>query len=228
MNQRQTFGSVILCGAAHASYINFATNTYTANALNQYTAIDATTFDYDGDGNLLTNGVFSYIWDAENRLVAAYSNGVCVVSNAYDHASRRVAKWTPSHTTAFLYDGWNPVMEIHHSNIPPFQSSTNRYVWGKDLSGTLQGTGGVGGLLAVSLNGAWHFPLFDNNGNITAYADETGAIVAEYPYDAFGRTIGKSGPTAGDFSFRFSTKYFDAETGLYYYGYRYYNPNLGR
>ena len=28
--------------------------------------------------------------------------------------------------------------------------------------------------------------------------------------------------------FRFSTKYFDAETGLYYYGYRYYSPNLGR
>lgn len=26
----------------------------------------------------------------------------------------------------------------------------------------------------------------------------------------------------------FSTKYFDEETSLYYYGYRYYDPNLGR
>ena len=28
--------------------------------------------------------------------------------------------------------------------------------------------------------------------------------------------------------FRFSTKWFDDETGLYYYGYRYYSPRLGR
>ena len=27
---------------------------------------------------------------------------------------------------------------------------------------------------------------------------------------------------------RFSTKYYDAETDLYYYGYRYYSPSLGR
>ena len=28
--------------------------------------------------------------------------------------------------------------------------------------------------------------------------------------------------------FRFSTKYLDSETGLYYYGYRYYDPVTGR
>ena len=28
--------------------------------------------------------------------------------------------------------------------------------------------------------------------------------------------------------FMFSTKFYDWETGLYYYGYRYYNPSTGR
>ena len=47
-------------------------------------------------------------------------------------------------------------------------------------------------------------------------------------YDDFGRTISQSGPMAEDFRHRFSTKYFDAETGLYYYGYRFYSPSLMR
>jgi RHS repeat-associated protein len=100
--------------------------------------------------------------------------------------------------------------------------------WGRDLSGSLQGAGGVGGLLAVSLNGAWYFPLFDANGNITAYVDEQGVIVAEYTYDAFGGTIAKSGSMADALAHRFSTKYHDAETGLYYYGCRFYSPELMR
>jgi RHS repeat-associated protein len=63
---------------------------------------------------------------------------------------------------------------------------------------------------------------------VTAYVDELGNPYAEYAYDAFGNTISQSGDLASTFSHRFSTKYFDPETGLYYYGYRYYSPELGR
>ena len=94
--------------------------------------------------------------------------------------------------------------------------------------GTLDGAGGVGGLLATEVGGVWYFPLYDNNGNITDYVSETGEVVASYAYDAFGRTIAQSGAMASVFPFRFSTKYYDAESGLYYYGYRYYSPELGR
>ena len=53
-------------------------------------------------------------------------------------------------------------------------SSTSYYVWGRDLSGTLDGAGGVGGLLATEVGGTWYFPLYDNNGNVTDYVSETG------------------------------------------------------
>ena len=78
------------------------------------------------------------------------------------------------------------------------------------------------------MGSAWYFPFYDNNGNITAYADETGAIAAEYTYDAFGRTIASTGLHADAFRHRFSTKYLDVETGFYYYGYRFYAPELMR
>jgi RHS repeat-associated protein len=205
--------------------VNFTTNTYTANALNQYETINATPLAYDSDGNLLTNGVWSYTWDGENRLKAVYSNSVFVVSNAYDHAHRRVLKVTPTSTCTYLYDGWNLVQET----VQTLQSTvTNRFVWGRDLSGSLQGAGGIGGLLAVQMSGSWYFPLFDHNGNATYYVSEQGSIAAQYTYDAFGRTLTATGPLADAFRHRFSTKYFDAETGMYYYGMRFYMPSHGR
>ncbi|MEI7900704.1 MAG: RHS repeat-associated core domain-containing protein [bacterium] len=205
------------------------TNAYAANALNQYVTISnpqsaVSSPAYDEDGNMLTNGVWSYTWDAENRLASVISNGVVVVSNVYDHRSRRIKKISGDTQHTFLYDGWNPVREIAASGG---RASTNCYTWGLDLSGTLQGAGGVGGLLAVNRDGTACFPVYDANGNVTAYADSTGSSVAAFSYDAFGNTLSATCP---DFSFpyRFSTKYLDAETGMYDYGYRSYSPELGR
>ena len=100
--------------------------------------------------------------------------------------------------------------------------------WGKDLSGTLQGAGGVGGLLCLAIDGSTYVPTYDNNGNITRYLDASGNTVGQYTYDAFGNLISKSGPLADFFRHRFSTKYYDCETGLYYYGYRFYSSSLMR
>jgi RHS repeat-associated protein len=47
-------------------------------------------------------------------------------------------------------------------------------------------------------------------------------------YNAFGKLISKSGTLADFFRHRFSTKYFDTETSLYYYGYRFYHSILMR
>ena len=108
------------------------------------------------------------------------------------------------------------------------ETTAIRYFWGRDLSGTLQGAGGVGGLLYLTVNGAAYVPFYDGNGNVTRYCDANGNTAATYRYDAFDRTVSRSGPLADVFRHRFSTKYHDAETHLYYYGYRFYAPALMR
>ncbi|MGB0155105.1 MAG: RHS repeat domain-containing protein [Verrucomicrobiales bacterium] len=92
----------------------------------------------------------------------------------------------------------------------------------------LQGAGGVGGLLAVRFGDQDYYPLYDGNGNVTEYLDNAGVVVAHYEYDAFGKVAAISGSQAGDFAFQFSTKYADAESGLSYYGFRYYDAVSGR
>ena len=46
---------------------------YTANALNQYTAVGAVTPTYDGNGNLTFDGTFTYRNDVKARLTAMLS-----------------------------------------------------------------------------------------------------------------------------------------------------------
>ena len=102
------------------------------------------------------------------------------------------------------------------------------YIWGNDISGTRDGACGIGGLLYLKRNGVVYIPFFDAYGNVLGYTDAHGNVEAEYTYDPFGNIVGKSGAKSDDFAFRFSTKYYDIELDLYYYTYRYYNPQLMR
>jgi RHS repeat-associated protein len=99
----------------------------------------------------------------------------------------------------------------------------------------LQGAGGIGGLLAVEQpqGSLKYLYLYDANGNVgqvinPAAADATASIKVKYEYDPYGARTNTA--VYGEFNqpFRFSTKYFDSDTALYYFGYRYYHPGLGR
>ena len=110
------------------------------------------------------------------------------------------------------------------------------YTRGTDLGGSLQRAGGIGGLLARSDNSklaigdsfASAFYHADGNGNITALMYSSQMLAAKYLYDPYGNTLAMSGPLASANHYRFSTKEWDANPSLYYYGRRFYDPNLQR
>ena len=170
-----------------------------------------------------------FVWDGENRLIeikdAAGTNSLA--KYAYDSQSRRIARTVGGTTLATIYDGWNPIAEYLGTPATGY-SLQAFYSWGLDLSGSMQGAGGVGGLLSVTSGTTSFYPTYDGNGNVSEYLDAAGAIAAHYEYDAFGNVIFSSGASAASFQHRFSTKPQDAESGLYYYGYRYYDPLTGR
>ena len=89
---------------------------------------------------------------------------------------------------------WSDWMARTETVVRP-DSTTDRidYVWGKDISGSLDGAAGIGGLLYVRLNGAIFVPFYDAYGNVMGYRDAEGNTVAEYVYDAFGRTVAQNG-----------------------------------
>ncbi len=203
---------------------------------------------YDDDGNLTNDGRWSYVWNAENRLIQMESTPQAVLAghpytkvvNAYDWQGRRIAKhvWkggtaaSPvfASSTRWLYNRWNEIAEFSaSSDTTATLTRQNIFTWGLDLSGSLQGAGGVGGLLVQTAvaSGVREGASYDGNGNIVAWTKSTAsAPTARREYDAFGNTLVSEGVWPSGFGF--STKLQDAETGLYYYGYRFYNPVTGR
>ena len=98
---------------------NQATTTYTANPLNQYTAIsgqrDPT---YDDDGNMMSQGGWTYQWDAENRLIDAVETpvqtGTKKLTFAYDHMHRRYSKKVYVYTPASQYELQSSIVFVYN------------------------------------------------------------------------------------------------------------------
>ncbi len=154
-----------------------ASATYAANGLNQYGAIVSggvtNAVTYDACGNLTRAGTstYQYFMGLLIHARAKDAQGVYHSSSFENDAeNRRRYKHVPSGFTQpgdhyFTYSGWSLQVEDVCSG-PDYwtPSASNYYVWGKDLSGTVDGAGGVGGLLATEVGGVWYFPLYDNNG----------------------------------------------------------------
>ena len=177
---------------------------------------------YDDDGNMMTNGGWTYTWNGENRMVQAV-NGNTKLQFVYDYMGRRIEKKVFDGDTVvshkrFVYDNYKQVEELDALNS---NSVLKRYSWQPEAVGLdvpLSMTD-----VATAKNYAY---TLDANKNVSDLTDAQGNVVAHYEYSPFG-THTATGSYTGN-PFRFSSEVFDSETGLIYYNYRYYNPNLGR
>ncbi len=191
---------------------------------------------YDQNGNLTGDGLLGYVYDDANRLVMLTSTNVWQTQFVYDGLGRKRIRreytwsggaWVQNTETRYLDDGVLPVQERDGNN-----NVTAVYTRGRDMGGSLGSVGGVGGLLARSVPGAYGpvaaYYHHDGQGNVSALMTGPGGLGARYAYDPFGNLLYAVGPLASSNPYRFSGKEWHAASGLYDYGARYYQPNLQR
>jgi RHS repeat-associated protein len=99
--------------------------------------------------------------------------------------------WAKTNEVRFIYDGYLLIQGRDSNNIPKVTCTR-----GLDFSGSLQGAGGVGGLLARSDTNGTIFYHADSVGNITALMDSSENIVGRYLYGPSGNILAMSGPMA--------------------------------
>jgi RHS repeat-associated protein len=175
---------------------------------------------YDNNGNTLTSvagsNTTTYTWDFENRLASATLPGTGgSVTFKYDPFGRRIQKsFTQSSTTTttnYLYDGDNSIEEVDQNG-----AVLARYTQGLNIDEPL----------AELRSGTTSYYQADGLGSVTSLTNGAGALANTYTYDSFGKQTASTGTLTNPF--RYTARELDAETNLYYYRARYYDPGAGR
>ncbi len=196
-------------------------------------------YAYDNEGNLIlkttiaTDATVTYRWDHHNRLVSVETRDgsaqlLQTVAYAYDGFDRRISvavDTTPADGVApavrhLVYSGANVLMEFVDAdgNGPAAPQADIAY---------LHGTGSDEVLAQENAAHRVLWLLVDQNNTTRDLVDANGTLVQHFKINAYGRII-DSGGSAPLTRYIFQGREFDAETGLYYFRARSYDPALGR
>lgn len=183
---------------------------YAANGLNQYTTVATQPIGHDANGNLTSDGVWTYAYDLDNRLKTASRAGLSASLN-YDAAGRLRRTSIGGAVTDLLYDGVDLVAEYNGAN-----ALKRRYVHGPGIDEPLVWYEGSG-----TGNKNWLYA--DHLGSIVASANGAGSSTATYSYGPYGEPNQTTGSR-----FRYTGQQLIGELGLYYYKARLYSSARGR
>jgi RHS repeat-associated protein len=191
--------------------------TYSYNNSNQLTSSsDGYSYTYDFNGSTLTKsnstGTTQYAWDFENRLTSVtLPNGGGIVSYRYDPFGRRIQKSGSSGITNYVYDLANAIEELDGSG-----TETAKYAQGPTVDEPL----------TEVRSGITSYYEEDGLGSITTLTNSAAGLAQSYTYRTFGGVLASSGTVTNPF--QYTSRDFDAETGLVYMRARYFDSTTGR
>ncbi len=170
------------------------------------TAVGATGYAYDRNGNLTAFGSNSLGYDAADRWTSGTVSGSSV-SFSYDGHGRRVSRTVAASRTDFWYDRTGLTLES-----------------GATDATYLRDAGGL--LLSVASAGRFENYAHDRLGSTAGLVDTAGGLANRFRYDPWGTPTASSGPAYS--GFRFGGVYRDDASGMYRMTQRYYQPGNGR
>jgi RHS repeat-associated protein len=164
---------------------------------------------------LTSDGVRNFTYDRENRLLT--ESGPVAMTLAYDPTGRLQQSVINGTTLNFLYDGDALVGEYNSAG-----TLLRRYVHGPEVDNPLVWFEG-----ATMTSTTARYLAADRQGSIAGVANSSGAITANYTYDAYG--IPSAWGTVGSAPrFRYTGQAVLPEAKLYYYKARVYDPVAGK
>ena len=192
------------------------------------TNYNGTNISYDSIGNP-TNwiGISSLSWDGRELDSITIANNH-TVDYTYNSDGIRTRKYEFNGNEQYLYDhsyvldGSTIVKETVQYSSAFYGDSTTVLEYYYDDSG----------IASFRYNGTLYYYVKNLQGDVIGIIDNSGAVVVEYTYDAWGNILSVTGSmanTLGQYNpFRYRGYYYDSETDLYYLNSRYYDARVGR
>lgn len=166
----------------------------------------AETFTYDSNGNMIQGVDHKYTYDAFNNLIEVnYTNGTLLEEYIYDDEGQRIKKYEPATDTTTYYLDKTLIRTVNSTGT----FDTYYYY---DNQGTL--------LSRKDPDGSKYYYHPDHLGSTSLVTDEAGDTVEETKYEPFGGIH-----SGGSDRYTFTGQELD-DSGLMYYGARYYDTNL--
>ena len=188
------------------SFLNLVTNQI---SVTYNPTTPAITYTYDKNGNLIQQAqgtqITQYSYDFENRL-KAYTSPAQTASYAYNGQGKRISKTVNSATTKYYYDGDELIAEKTGAS-PIYYLHSPR----------------IDEIISDSRGYYYHS---DGLGSVVSLTDFAGTKATDYTYKAFGGMRSQSGSIFNPWLF--TGRQFDAESNIYFYRNRYYDPRIGR
>jgi RHS repeat-associated protein len=187
----------------------------TYNVNNQVSTWGGLTYSYDADGNLLSgDGVHTYKWDAENRLIEIdYVGNANTSTFTYNGIGERISNTdtiggTPT-TTRFLWCG-STICQVRDGSDNPLHRNVDE------------------GVFYVS-GPSFLTYLTDQLGDIRDSIDAvTGNFTQAFDYTPYGAVSAQSGWHYGYYDYWYAGMFSHQASGIYFSGTRPYDPNTGR
>ena len=200
-------------GAGNILTANGHTYTYgDATWKDLLTAFDGNSISYDAIGNPTSyyNGTrWNFTW-ANGRSLATASDGTNSLSFAYDANGLRTSKTVNGTTYRYYYAGGKLMRMTWSANTIDFFYDAN------------------GTPYAMKYNGTVYYYVTSLQGDVMRIVNASGAVIASYDYDPYGKVISATGTLANINPLRYRGYVYDQETGFYYLQSRYYDPAVGR
>mgnify|MGYP006169580905 CR=1 FL=1 len=195
--------------------VNGVTTSYSYDANDRILSQGGTSYTYDANGNTLTesssSGTTTYNWDARNRLIEATTpNGTLLFG--YDINGIRTSRSEGGITTNYVVDHNQQYAQVLAEIENGF--TTKQYTYGDDLLSQTEGAGQE------------RFFLYDGLGTTRALADGAEAVTDTYAYEAFGELLASAG--SSDNAYRYTGEQYDSGLDQYYLRARYYDQRVGR
>jgi len=192
--------------------------------------VDDITWSFDANGNLqrkedtVNNIIETYTYDVRNRL-SGYNktiNGTSTTTAtyAYDPFGRRINKTVDGVETRYIYDINGTLL----AETTADGTVTRKYIWA-----------GLTPVAQIDIQGTTETVTYlhtDQLATARLGTDQTGTVVWHWDRDAFGTGAANDDPDGNGqatvVNLRFPGQYYDAETGMHYNYFRYYDPKTGR
>jgi RHS repeat-associated protein len=167
--------------------------------------VDGVPYTWDANGNLLSDGVYTYTYSHADRLISV-SGQSSVVSFGYNGLGDRLQQTVDGVTTNYAIDVAGGLTQV-------LSDGTNSYLYGVGRIGEEQ-------------PGGWLFHHGDALGSVRQLTDETGEVKLARRYDPYGNNLSRVGDASSVFQFTGETR--DSYIKLIYLRSREYSPYLNQ